>query len=158
MTRSEALAKRLREVFLNGRWIANTNFKEQLLSISWLQAIQKTGSLNTVAALTFHINYYLHGMLKVFNGGPLEIRDAYSFDLPPIKSEKEWEQLVTTFLLNAENFALKVEQMADEKLDELFADEKYGTCLRNIEGVIEHSYYHLGQISLLKKLITETGK
>ncbi|HBC04915.1 MAG TPA: DUF1572 domain-containing protein, partial [Aequorivita sp.] len=43
----------------------------------------------------------------------------------------------------------------DEKLNEIFADEKYGTYQRNIEGMIEHCYYHLGQISLLKKLTAD---
>ena len=66
MTRNLAIANRLREVLLNGKWIANTNFKEQILSVSWEQAIQKVGNLNTIALLTFHINYYLAGLLNVF--------------------------------------------------------------------------------------------
>lgn len=64
MTRNATLAKRLREVLLDGKWIANTNFKEQILSLSWEQAIQKVGNLNTIALLTFHINYYLQGIFK----------------------------------------------------------------------------------------------
>jgi hypothetical protein len=56
MTRNFTLASRLREVFLNGHWIANTNFKEQIQSINWRQATQKMGNLNTIAALTFHVN------------------------------------------------------------------------------------------------------
>jgi len=154
MTRNLALANRLREVLLNGKWIANTNFKEQVLNVSWEQAIQKVDNLNTIALLTFHINYYLQGLLNVFKGGNLEIRDKYSFDLPEIKSETDWNTLVNTFLSNAELFVTHVEQMADSTLDEPFVDEKYGSYLRNIEGVIEHSYYHLGQISLIKKMIT----
>ena len=55
MTNNSNLANRVREVFLNGKWIANTNFKEQLSMISWEQAIQKVGNLNTIALLTFHI-------------------------------------------------------------------------------------------------------
>ena len=152
MTRSLSLANRLREVLLNGHWIANTNYKEQILSINWEQATQKAGNLNTIAALTFHINYYLAGLLNVFNGGKLDISDKYSFDLPEIKSENDWIRLVDTFLGNAEKFANQVEQLADGLLDEIFVDEKYGTYLRNIEGVIEHSYYHLGQVSLIKKI------
>lgn len=85
MERNVFLANRLREVYLNGRWIANTNYKDQLLSVNREQAIQQVGDLNTIAALTFHINYYLEGVLHVFNGGKLEISDKYSFDLPPIK-------------------------------------------------------------------------
>ena len=153
MTRNVLLANRLREVLLSGRWIANTNYKEQLLSVSWEQAIQKIEDLNTIAALTYHINYYLAGLLSAFENGKLEIRDKFSFDLPPIRSESDWNSLVTAFLSNSEKFAAKVEQMEDTIFDQPFVDEKYGTFLRNIEGVIEHSYYHLGQISLLRKMV-----
>ncbi len=155
MTRNLTIANRLREVLLNGKWIANTNFKEQLLSVGWEQAIQKVGHLNTIALLTFHINYYLQGILDVFNGGQLEIRDKYSFDLPEIKSEEDWHKLVSGFINNAEKFAEKVEQMDDIIFDQPFVDEKYGNYLRNIEAVIEHSYYHLGQVSLIRKMITQ---
>jgi hypothetical protein len=155
MTRNTFLANRLREVLLNGKWIANTNFKEQIQSVTWEQATQKVGNLNTIALLTFHINYYLQGLLNVFNGGALDIRDKYSFDMPEIKSEEDWNILITNFLTNAELFAAHVEQMEDSAFDQQFVDEKYGTYWRNIEGVIEHSYYHLGQVSLLKKMVTQ---
>lgn len=152
------LAGKLRKVFLNGYWIANTNYKEQLLSTTWEQATQKVGSLNTIAALTFHINYYLSGLLKVFNGGALDIRDKYSFDLPPIQSAADWKQLVDELLSNAEKFATAVEQIEDTRLNDPFVNEKYGSYIRNIEGVVEHSYYHLGQILLIKKLILENDR
>lgn len=147
------LAKRLREVLLNGKWIANTNFKEQVTSISWEQAIQKVGNLNTIALLTFHVNYYLKGVLNVFEGGDLEIKDKYSFDMPEIESEQDWSNLVTEFVNNAEKFIHYVEKMDDDFLSQPFVKEEYGSYLRNIEGQIEHSYYHLGQVVLLKKLL-----
>jgi hypothetical protein len=154
MERNSDLANRLDEVLLNGSWIANTNFKDQLESVSWEQATQKIGSLNTIAALTYHVNYYLGGILNVFRGAGLEIRDKYSFDLPPIESEADWKSLIEEFVVNSENFVREVAKLPNSKLDETFVDEKYGTYLRNIEGVIEHSYYHLGQVSLIRKLIS----
>ncbi len=155
MTRNITISTRLREVLLNGHWIANTNYKEQILSINWQQAIQKVDSLNTIAALTYHINYYLAGLLIAFENGKLEISDKYSFDLPQINSEEDWNKLVTDFLDNSEKFSNQVEQMNDSVFDHPFIEAKYGSYLRNIEGVIEHSYYHLGQISLIKKMIIQ---
>ncbi len=155
MTRNKLIAERLREVYLNGRWIANTNFKEQITNISWNVAIRKVENLNTIAELTFHINYYLGGLLVAFDTGRLEISDRSSFAMNPINSELEWNNLVREFLQNAEKFIDLVEQMEENRLDEIFIDEKYGTILRNIEGVIEHSYYHLGQISLIRKMIDQ---
>ncbi|UHO38133.1 DUF1572 domain-containing protein [Chryseobacterium capnotolerans] len=147
------LAKRFREVLLDGLWIANTNFKDQLSDVSWEQAITKVGSLNTIAMLTFHIDYYIAGLVKVFEGGNLDIKDQYSFDLTPIESREQWENLLSKLWLDSEKFAELLEKMPDSKLDEVFVDKKYGTYQRNIDGMIEHAYYHLGQITLIKKLL-----
>lgn len=148
------LAKRFREVSLDGLWIANTNFKDQLKDVTWEQATAKVGSLNTIAMLTFHIDYYIAGLIRVFEGGDLEIRDQYSFDLPPIESQEQWEELLNKLWNDSEKFASLLEQMPDSKMDEVFVDGKYGTYLRNIDGMIEHCYYHLGQITLIKKLLS----
>lgn len=153
MKRAQQLANRFREVILNGLWIANTNFKHQLSDIKWQQTTTKIGDLNTIAALVFHIDYYVAGVINVFEGGQLEIRDKYSFDLPPIHSQEDWKKLINTLFDNAERFAQLVESMPDEQLDEVFVDPKYGTYQKNIDAMIEHSYYHLGQIVFVRKLL-----
>ncbi|WP_103072529.1 DinB family protein [Aquimarina sediminis] len=155
MENSNQIAIRVKEVFLNGTWIANTNYKDALSKVTWQQATKKIGALNTIAALTYHINYYVAGVLNVFEGGTLDIKDKYSFDLPPIQSKEEWEKLLSTFLINAEKFVSHIELMPENKLEEVFVKEAYGSYRRNIEGMIEHSYYHLGQVSLIKKMISE---
>lgn len=147
------IASRLEEVFLNGKWIANTNYKEQLSSVNWQMATQKIADLNTIVALTYHINYYLDGLLKAFETGKLEISDKFSFEHPAIDNQQAWEQLQNELYRNAQAFANWVNQMEENLLYEDFIDPKYGTYLRNIEGVLEHSYYHLGQITLINKLL-----
>ena len=57
MKRTQQMAHRFREVIINGLWIANTNYKDQLSNVTLKQANTKIGSLNTIAALTFHVNY-----------------------------------------------------------------------------------------------------
>ena len=155
MNCNKYLANRLREVYLDGKWIANTNYKEQLQNLNWEQATIKIADLNSIAALTFHINYYLVGLIKVLNGKVLDISDKFSFNLNELKSESDWKELKNDLLNNAELFASMVENLPEEKLKTTFIEEKYGTYLRNIEAVIEHSYYHLGQISLIKKMIIQ---
>lgn len=103
--------------------------------------------------LVFHINYYVSGILHEFETSKLEIHDKYSFDIPPISSEEEWTNLIQVFLANAEKLASLIEQMNDEDLDQPFIDGIYGAVLRNVDGLIEHAYYHLGQITLIKKMI-----
>ncbi len=153
MESSTQLAQRFREVMLNGKWIANTNYKEQLTSVDWKTAVYKIYSFNTIAALTFHINYYISGLLRYFETGILDIHDQFSFDSPPISSNDDWEARKTQLWVNTERLASHVANMSTEELESVFADEKYGTCRRNIEAMTEHAYYHLGQIVLIKKAI-----
>ncbi len=147
------IAKRFRDVTLNGRWIAGTNLREQIEDLSWEKANQQVASLNTIALLIFHIDYYIGGVVNVFDGGTLDIRDKYSFDMPPIESQADWEKLRNRLYNNAERFAQHVEQMSTEQLDGPFVDPQYGTYRRNIEGMIEHAYYHFGQVRIIKKMI-----
>lgn len=147
------LANRFREVILNGTWIANTNFKNELSKINWKIAIKKSENLNSIAALAQHIHYYIKGIKNVFLGGPLEISDKYSFDFPEIQSEEEWLNFLAEFWKDSEELALLIETMEETKLNAYFVEEKYGSYYRNIDAMIEHSYYHLGQIVLINKIL-----
>ena len=154
MTTAQQLANRLREVILNGTWIANTNYKAQLEGLDYRIANTKVSELNTLAILAQHIHYYIHGIIHVFEHNTLEIRDRYSFNFPPINSQEQWEHFLSSFWEDTETLATHIEQLSEEQLHAPFVDKKYGNYLRNIEGMIEHSYYHLGQISLIKKMIS----
>ncbi len=151
MNRSQAIANRFREVILDGTWIANTNFKHQLTQIPFDHVTKKVNGLNTIAALAQHIHYYIQGINQVLIGGTLDIKDKYSFDFPELTSKNNWDDFLTQFWSDAEQFAQNIELLHDEQLNAIFTDAKYGTFSRNLEGMIEHSYYHLGQIVLIRK-------
>ena len=153
MKLTESLVNRLKEVLTEGKWVIGTNFKEQITDLDWKEAIQKVGPLNSIADLTFHVSYYIAGVADVLEGGSLDIRDKYSFDYPPIQSQDDWSNLVDKFCTDAERFISLIEQMTDEQLHAPFVDEKYGIYLRNINAIMEHAYYHFGQVVIIKKMI-----
>ncbi|MEI5985143.1 MULTISPECIES: DinB family protein [Sphingobacterium] len=153
MEKCEFMASRFREVYLSGTWIANTNYQDQLQQINWQIASTQIADLNTIAAIVYHINYYLQGILEGLEDGQFTIQDKFSFDVPEIVEDREWQILVHVFLDNAEKFAQTIERFDESKLEETFFEERFGNYWRNIEGVIEHGYYHLGQIVLIRKLI-----
>lgn len=157
MKSAKQIADQFREVYLSGKWVVVTNLKEQLSDVTWEQATTKIGSFNTISALASHLDYYIAGVSNVLKGGTLDIRDKYSFDFPPIQSKEDWEKVLEKIWENAETFASLVEQMSDEKLDADFVDKKYGTYRRNMHALIEHSYYHLGQIVLIKKMLKDAA-
>ncbi|MBL7737944.1 MAG: DUF1572 domain-containing protein [Chitinophagaceae bacterium] len=157
MNLSEQIAQHFRAVYMGGNW-TSSNLKDQLDGVDWQQATTRVHSLNTIALLMYHMGYYVSAVLNVLQGRPLDASDKYSFDLPPIQSPGDWEQLKEKTFADAEQFALLVEQLPETKLWEDFSDKKYGNYYRNICGIIEHNHYHLGQIVLIKKILGQSAQ
>ncbi|WP_118975830.1 DUF1572 domain-containing protein [Taibaiella koreensis] len=152
MNTAAQIAKHLRDVHFGGNW-TSVNLKDTLTDVTWQEAVMKVHSFNTIAVLVFHINYYISAVRKVLEGGPLEAKDALSFALPPITGPEEWEQLQEKTWADAEAFAILAGRLPDEQLDVLFVKEPYGNYYRNLQGIVEHTHYHLGQIVLIKKIV-----
>jgi hypothetical protein len=153
MSKSLQLANRFREVIFDGTWIANTNFNMQLSNTNWEIATKKIEHFNTIADLTQHVLYYIKGLNEFFQKGALTISDKHSFDFPTITCDEDWEQIKSIFFSEASTFATTLEKFTKTQLNEIFVKKEYGTFERNIDAMIEHYYYHLGQIVLLRKII-----
>lgn len=153
---SKQIAKQFRDLHFGNNWTA-VSLKEVLEDVTWEEATTKVYDLNTIAVLVFHMNYYVAAVLEVLKGKPLEASDKNSFDLPPITSEAEWQALKTKAFTEAEQFADWIEKLEDSRFFDEFIEPKYGNYHRNIVGIIEHTYYHLGQISLLRKILKQQG-
>jgi uncharacterized damage-inducible protein DinB len=154
---TKQIAKHFREVYFGGNW-TTSNLEEHLKDITWQQATTQVYSFNSIATLVYHMNYYVSVVLKVLRGEPLNASDQYSFDLPPIRSQEDWQQLLDQARADAKTFADLVEALPDSKLDETFVNEKYGNYYRNLHGIIEHFHYHLGQVVLIKKIVLQSGE
>ncbi len=152
MNLTTQIAKQFRDVHFGGNWTAS-NLKDNLAGVSWQQATTKLYSFNTIADLVYHMNYYVDAVLKVLRGGSLDAHDKNSFDHAPILSQEDWGKLLDKTWTDADTFSHLIEQMTEDKLWEIFSDEKYGNYYRNIQGLIEHIHYHLGQIVLIKKIL-----
>ena len=153
MTLSQQLAKHLRDVHTGVNW-TSVNLKVTLADITWQQATTQVHSLNTIATLVYHISYYISEVTKVLHGEPLLAKDEFSFKLLPIQSDADWEALLNKTFAEAETFACLIERIPEPQLWEPFTDEKYGNYYRNLQGIIEHTHYHLGQIVIIKKILS----
>ena len=148
------LAKHVKDVHFGGNWTSSC-LKEHLTGLTWQQATRQIYGLNSIAILTFHMNYYISEVIKVLHGEPLLAKDKFSFELPPIECQEDWETILTKTWDDAGKFASLLEQMPEQQLWENFTDEKYGSYYRNMQGIIEHLHYHLGQIVIIKKLLMQ---
>lgn len=61
------IAKHFRDVHYGVNWTWS-NLKDHLADVTWQQATTKVESLNTIAALVFHINYYVSAIINVLQG------------------------------------------------------------------------------------------
>jgi DinB superfamily len=147
------IAKHLRDVYFGGNW-TTSSFKTHLDGITWQQATTQVHGFNTLATLVFHTSYYIGVASKVLKGGPLSGKDKDSFECPPIVSQEDWDNLLSQTYADVEAFAALIEQLPEDKLWAEFTDPKYGDYYRNLTGIIEHAHYHLGQMVLIKRLVT----
>lgn len=154
MNLSQQLATHFRNVHFGGNW-TSVNWKDSLADVTWQEATTQVHGFNTILTLLYHTHYYTHEIIGVLKGGPLTSKDALSFNHPAITSQEEWEELLQQAWADAETFAATLEQLPEERMHEPFADEKYGTFITNLLGLIEHLHYHLGQVTLIKKLLRE---
>jgi uncharacterized damage-inducible protein DinB len=148
------IARHLRELHFGKNW-TDSSLKDHLADVSWQEATTQVQTFNTIVALVYHINYYTTAISGVLQGQPLQSSDKLSFDHPPIHDEKDWQQLLQNMWTAAETLARQIELLPDSRLDDTFVNDQYGSYFRNLQGVIEHAHYHLGQIVLIKKWLRE---
>jgi hypothetical protein len=154
MNVSAQIARHFSAVHFGGNW-TSVNLRDSLKDLTWQQAATPVYSLNSIASLVFHMNYYVSAVLKVMQGETLNASDRLSFDCPPVQSQEEWESLCSKIFTDAQNFAALLEQLPDSQLEQIFMDEKYGNWYRNMHGIVEHVHYHLGQIVIIKKILLQ---
>lgn len=154
MKLTHRIARQFRQFYSEGS-PTGSYLKQHVADLSYEQAVAELPGFNSILKLVYHIYYYLAAQLRFLRGEPLDAHDKYSFDHPPIRSQAEWEAFLEKVFADAEEFARRIEQMPEEMLWSTFVKEKYGDWYGNFHVNIEHSYYHLGQIVLLKKLLAQ---
>ena len=148
------IAKHLREFYFGKNWTASS-LKDHIQDVSCDMAQTRFQSFHTIAELVYHIHYYSVVAGPVLEGNELDADDAVSFNAPTFQGQQEWEGYLAQIYQEAEQFASLIEAIPDAQFDDQFFDKKWGSTYRNIQGIVEHGHYHLGQIVMLKKILSE---
>jgi uncharacterized damage-inducible protein DinB len=151
---SNQIAIQLKELYFGKSWTA-VDYQSQLKDVSLGQALQSVNGLNSIATLLYHTTYYIDAQLSVLRGEELKSSDKESFSFPEMDSEKDWQNMQELTWQKAQALVDFITAMPDAKLSDNFYGDKYGTWHRNLLGLLEHNYYHLGQIVIIKKLIDQ---
>ena len=150
MTLPQHLGHHFRQAYFGGSF-SERHLAGELREMPLAQAGRRVNDGNSVLAIVFHLHFYVRGVASVLAGGPLDTRDHASWETPVVDTEAAWRQFVEEVLAEGEVLAKALEGLDEEAIWQPFYRPTNRPTLTNALGVLEHVYYHLGQIVLLGK-------
>ena len=156
MNITHLIAESIMQAYEGNNW-TSVSIAETLQNVIFQEAMQQTnGSPNTIASLTHHLQYWNEIMMKRINGEAPEIGAANGFDVPAFQNEEAWKQLIESTHQSFIELSNAVKNFPEEKLMDITPKGK-SSYYKNMQGIAEHAYYHLGQILIIKHLV-KAGK
>jgi hypothetical protein len=152
MTIPEQLAENLLTVFEGGNW-TEVCIVDVLYDVSYIEASTKTpASPNTIAGLVHHLMYWNGVILQRIQNHDPQIPESNGFDVQALATEKDWQLLIEQTKHSYIKLAEAIKRFPTERLNAPtnFGKSNFG---KNLFGIVEHAYYHLGQMVMIKKMV-----
>jgi hypothetical protein len=147
------IARHIRQIHFGNNW-SDIDMTTTLADVTWQQAVATPiPNANSIAVLVFHTNFYLTYVHTSIKEGVYKFDHDDSFKAPPIESEADWQALLQKTWDDAEAFAQTVEKLTVGRNFYNAMPPFQNSFYKNLQGVVEHNHYHLGQIVMLKKLL-----
>lgn len=151
MKEVEFLHKLSSDLYDGSPWI-DVNICRTIADIDAPVAAMKHESFNSIWQIVFHIVAWRETVLQRLKGNNIPSPENNFFEDPTDISEKAWSELKERLSLSQSdiNDYLKrdVEGLYEKPSNSGF------TRFELINGLLQHDCYHLGQIVLVKKLLT----
>jgi uncharacterized damage-inducible protein DinB len=154
------LTEKIEKVYNGNPWYGNS-IKSVLNDIDPKIAFTKAArNVHTIAELVVHIIAWREFVIsKIKSDNDFKITQKLSFDWKRIdRNEKTaWKSLLNALEKNQHEILTTLKKLDDDFLKLPVSRRRYNVEFL-IEGGIQHDIYHLGQISLLKKMIKGNKK
>ena len=152
MKLTETLSQNILNVFEGNNW-TDVAITDVLSDISYSQAATVTAaSKNSIAALAHHLLYWNKIIMQRMLGENPFVPDSNGFDVGKLATEEDWHKLVADLHQSFIDLSNAIRNFPENRLKDLTKSGK-STIESNIYGIIEHAYYHLGQMMILKNLL-----
>lgn len=149
---SARIADQLRRAFRGDAW-HGPSLLDLLAEITPEQArARPMRSVHNIWELVLHIDVYLQVGFDATQGTPMPKLYGTEKDWPALTddSAKEWFDAQDRLFQNAEKLAQAIEEFDKAKLRDIAPGRSYDFYYL-FHGIVQHSLYHAGQISMLKK-------
>ena len=149
---SSLLANNLIKAYTGSNW-THVSILETIKSLNYSQAQQLTNaSPNTIASILNHLKYW-NGIISArLDGQYSTVPDSNGFDVAILESEEDWQRLIAETQTSFEHLAAEISNITTDKWDNRPAPHS-GTMREQVFGIVEHAYYHLGQIVIISHLV-----
>ncbi len=145
MSQSAFIASRVHALFFGPNW-TETSLSELIQNHTFAEFLNTEVGTKSAAAVLFHIHYYQKAQFSVLQGGSLNAKDSESFDHPKWVNESDWLQFGSGVIDTGTELEATIVSLPESKWSKPFVKAEYGSYETNLIGMLEHSYYHFGQL------------
>jgi uncharacterized damage-inducible protein DinB len=141
------------EYLYNGEpWIA-VNILDTLENISAQQAANKIAAdHNSIWEITNHMISWRLNVLQRVKGKTMVSPGNNYFEPVTDQSEAAWKNTLEQMKISQQEWIDFLKTFSEDDFEKIYPKNAM-TYYENIHGIIQHDAYHLGQITLLSKLI-----
>ncbi len=150
------ITKLLGDHFNGDPWIDITIIGA-LNSLTAKLAAAKTGDLNSIWEIVNHMISWRKALIGRVKGKPVKYSDNNFISEVKDKSPAAWKKTISKFW-KSQNDIINFLYKSDDKLLEIVSPTSGYTYYELVISILLHDTYHLGQIVLIKKLLTEKEK
>lgn len=149
----ERAKKQLKEFYTGNPWVTD-NFNKKVLSIKADKALKKIPAhSHSVAELIAHMNAWRNFIIQKLTGNDdYDIEDNSVIDWP---KPLDWPAVCKEFELCQQNLLSAISNFPIERWNTTVPARNY-SFIHLLYGIIEHDYYHYGQIGSLMAGIEKT--
>ncbi|MES2798325.1 MAG: DinB family protein [Bacteroidota bacterium] len=140
---------------INGKpWFGNNLFQQLDGIDSNLATIVPEKLNHSIAEIIHHMMAWRKFVIEKLIGN--EAYEVWETDLDWVKipshNESEWQNLLAALVENQELLMQTISDKAEELLETKVESRNYNFRLM-LNGIIQHDIYHIGQISIVRKLV-----
>ena len=153
MEETKRISKLFSDLYDGDAWI-DVTIVGTLKNVNSGQAFSRPiANLNTIWEIINHLISWRETVLKRMNGEIVEEPKNNFFEQIKNNSQEAWSAILKRFEESQQKWLEFLSKFNDQDIGKFYVQSKY-TYYDLIHGILQHDAYHLGQVVLLKKMVS----
>lgn len=154
MTEVERITDQLHRAFVSEAWHGPA-VEEILQDVTAQQAAARpVEGAHNIWELALHIAAWQRAGVRRLGGDRAQLSDAENFPAVTDTTEQAWEQTRKALRQSYEELSEAISRLDESRLDQPIVAGMSSVYV-TLQGIVQHTLYHAGQMAILKKAISE---